>query len=97
MNVSTSPGRSRRDAHRHFDRTWGSRESGECATIKVYDGDMVNIASRLKSFDKDLVDPDLADSPCPVSSLVRRRGEVSIIRLTAAAHGHSASDSLIIH
>jgi adenylate cyclase len=29
-------------------------------------GDTVNIASRLESFDKDLVDPDLADSPCRI-------------------------------
>ena len=29
-------------------------------------GDTVNIASRLESFDKDLVDPELADSPCRI-------------------------------
>jgi adenylate cyclase len=29
-------------------------------------GDTVNIASRLESFDKDLADPDLADSPCRI-------------------------------
>jgi adenylate cyclase len=29
-------------------------------------GDTVNIASRLESFDKNLVDPDLADSPCRI-------------------------------
>ena len=29
-------------------------------------GDTVKIASRLESFDKDLVDPDLADSPCRI-------------------------------
>jgi adenylate cyclase len=29
-------------------------------------GDTVNIASRLESFDKELVDPDLADSPCRI-------------------------------
>jgi len=28
--------------------------------------DTLNIASRLESFDKDLVDPDLADSPCHI-------------------------------
>jgi adenylate cyclase len=29
-------------------------------------GDTVNIASRLESFDKELIDPDLADSPCRI-------------------------------
>jgi len=29
-------------------------------------GDTVKIASKLESFDKDLVDPDLADSPCRI-------------------------------
>ena len=29
-------------------------------------GDTVNIASRLESFDKELVDPELADSPCRI-------------------------------
>jgi adenylate cyclase len=29
-------------------------------------GDTVNVASRLESFDKELFDPDLADSPCRI-------------------------------
>jgi adenylate cyclase len=29
-------------------------------------GDTVNVASRLESFDKELVDPELADSPCRI-------------------------------